>query len=685
MTIHPRARAAGLLALALLALFVSLVAAQDTTPTGDAPTATDTPMATDTPPAGDAPLSADGQVAPKWSIALPTTSCSWSAAERNCHASSPGIGDLNRDGRLDIVAATNNGHVVAVSNGAVLWDRDVAGLFSLAANKQSFASSPAIGDLDGDGTLEVVVATSALSSDCKPGAVIVLDNQGRVRPNWPKLADDEKIPPANCPDSFFSTPALGDLDNNGDLEIVIGGFDARIYAYHHTGELVAGFPPPSALYYRFGWENLRTRLADTIWGSPALADVTGDGRLDILLGTDEGNWDSRYPGDSGGWTCPYRLPPGWAEGNCGGALYGLTGGGALLPGFPQFRLETFQSTPALADVTGDGRPEIFIGTGTYFSDFSPDHPTYGRRVYAFDGQGRELAGWGGGKATTEVVPGAPAVGDIAGDGGLEVVVADRDGKLYAWHSNGASVSGFPMTPRGPFGDNDSQDVGKGVVLGDYDGDGKMEIFMTVGWTAAVIDGNGQMLTRTNSGDQSKPFYYADGLLLNNPVVADVDGDGQLELIAHNSRLFVWDLPNGAVKADWPMFKRNPARTSAVPAVATFAVDPDELALGYASGLDRELRAALSFNVPGTAYNWHLSANDGDISFPQASGSASGATEAIVVVRVPDNLGVGRHQIGTITAQVSGAGEIRNSTETIPVTVQVIRGGPRARLPFITAP
>jgi hypothetical protein len=40
MTIHPRARAAGLLALALLALFVSLVAAQDTTPTGDAPTAT---------------------------------------------------------------------------------------------------------------------------------------------------------------------------------------------------------------------------------------------------------------------------------------------------------------------------------------------------------------------------------------------------------------------------------------------------------------------------------------------------------------------------------------------------------------------------------------------------------------------------------------------------------------------
>jgi len=336
-------------------------------------------------------------------------------------------------------------------------------------------------------------------------------------------------------------------------------------------------------------------------------------------------------------------------------------------------------------VTGDGRPEIFIGTGTYFNDYSPDHPTYGRRLYAFNGQGGELAGWGGGKATTEVVPGAPAVGDIAGDGGLEVVVADRDGKLYAWHSNGATVNGFPMIPRSPFGDTDSQDVGKGVVLGDYDGDGKMEVFMTVAGTPVVVDGNGQMLTRTNSGNQSLPFYYAGGLLLNNPVVADVDGDGQLELIAHNSRLYVWDLPNGAVKADWPMFKRNPARTSAVPAAATFDVAPDELELGYASGLDRELRAALLLNVPGTAYNWHLSANDNAISFPRASGSATGGTEVVIVVRVPDNMGVGRHRIGAITAEVNGSGDIRNSTITIDVFVQVVRGGPRARLPFVVAP
>ena len=662
MSIRTRARTAGLLVLGLLAFLVSLVDAQG------------------------APQAPDSQVTPKWSVALPTGSCPWSASERNCHTSSPAVGDVNRDGRLDIVVATNNGHVVAFSNGAILWDRDVSGLFGMAANTQSIGSSPALADMNGDGTVEVVIATGGgMTSGCKPGGVLVLDDGGRPHSNWPRLADNEDDDTGGCPDAFFSTPALGDLDGNGDLEIVIGGFDTRIYAYHHNGQPVAGFPASSALYYRTGWENLRGRLTDSIWSSPALADMNGDGRPEIFIGTDEGNLDASHAGDAHGWTCPYRLPAGWEEGYCGGALYGLTGSGALLPGFPQYRLETFQSTPALADVTGDGRPEIFIGTGTFYHNNSPDKPDYGERVYAFDSQGRELPGWGGGQPTGDLVPGSPAVGDIAGDAGLEIVVATLKGELHAWHSNGARVSGFPMTPRSPFGDTDSQDVGKGVILGDYDGDGKMEIFMTIGWTIGVIDGNGQMLTRTNSGDPSRPFYYADGLLLNNPAVADVDGDGQLELIAHNSRLFVWDLPGGAVRADWPMFKNNAARTGAALVASALTLDPAAITLGYAPGQNREMRAVLTLNVPGATYNWRLSANNGALTFPQASGTASGAAEVIVIIRLPDGLGQGNHNLGAVTVEVSGPTEIRNSRVSVPVSVRVIKGEPRARLPFVVAP
>lgn len=662
MSIRPRARTAGLLVLGLLAFLVSLAGAQE------------------------APHAATSQVTPKWSVALPAGSCPWSASERNCHTSSPAVGDVNRDGRLDVVVATNNGHVVAFSNGAILWDRDVSGMFGMGANSQSIGASPALADLDGNGTVEVVIATGGgMTTGCKPGGVLVLDDGGRPHSNWPRLADNEDDDNGGCPDAFFSTPALGDLDGNGDLEIVIGGFDTRIYAYHHNGQPVAGFPAASALYFRTGWEDLRARLTDSIWGSPALADMNGDGRPEIVIGTDEGNLDDSHPGDANGWTCPYRLPAGWEEGYCGGALYGLTGGGALLPGFPQYRLETFQSTPALVDVTGDGRPEIFIGTGTFYHNNSPDKPDAGNRLYAFDSQGRELPGWGGGQPTGDLVPGSPAVGDIAGDAGLEIVVTTLNGHLHAWHSNGTRVSGFPMTPRGPFGDTDKQDVGKGVMLGDYDGDGKMEIFMTIGWTIGVIDGNGQMLTRTNSGDPSRPFYYADGLLLNNPALGDVDGDGQLELVAHNSRLFVWDLPGGAVKADWPMFKRNPARTSAALVVPALTLNPAEIVLGYAPGLDREMRAVLTLNVPGATYNWRLTANSGALIFPQASGTASGTTQVTVVVRLASGLGQGTHNLGAVTVEVSGATEIRNSRVSVPVSVRVVKGEPRARLPFVVAP
>jgi len=664
MSLRTRARTAGLLSLGLLAFVVSLAGAQAE------------------------PLAVEGQVAPKWSVALPNTSCPWSSAERNCHTSSPAVGDVNGDGRLDIVVATNNGHVVAFSNGSILWDRDVSGLFGLAAGTQSIGSSPALADLDGNGTLEVVIATGGgMTSGCKPGGVLVLDGGGRPHSNWPRLADNENDDAGGCPDAFFSTPALGDLDGDGDLEIVIGGFDTRIYAYHHDGQPVAGFPPSSALYYRTGWENLRGRLTDSIWSSPALADMNGDGQLDILIGADEGNMDDSQPGDSGGWTCPYRLPGGWMEGYCGGSIYGLTGSGALLPGFPQYRLEIIQSTPALADVTGDGRPEVFIGTGTFYHNNSPDHPTYGQRFYALDSVGRELPGWGGGQATGDLVPGSAAVGDIAGDAGPEIVVATLQGRLFAWHADGRPVSGFPMTPRTPFGDADRQDVGKGVALGDYDGDGKMEIFMTIGWSIGVIDGNGQMLTKTTSA--GRPFYYAKGLLMNNPVLADVDGDGQLELIVHHSKLIVWDLPNGATRADWPMFKHDPARTgnlSSALKTATLKVAPEEIEVGYAPNLSSSLRAMLTLDVPGATYDWRVSSNNGNITFPRASGTATGWTQLAVEVRVPDNLGQGQHALGRITVEVTGHGtSIRDNEDSVEVSVQIVRGSTRARVPAIFAP
>ena len=320
--------------------------------------------------------------------------------------------------------------------------------------------------------------------------MIVLDRTGKVRPGWPQLADDW-IAPMGCPDTIFSTPAIGDLDNDGKKEIVAGGFNFRLYAWRADGSLLPGFPPDSALAARFPneWE-LKTRLADSIWSSPTLADLNRDGYLEIILSTDEGN---RPPG----WSCPYPLPDGWRPDYCGGSLYVLDRFGRILPGFPKYILESMASSPAVVDLDGDGWLDIVVGTGTFYYDQSPDHATYGFRVYAWDHNGNDLRGWEGGKAVGGPTPASPAIGDLDGDGKMEVVIAtyNPERKVYAWHANGQLMSGFPMQPVTERGTTlASFDVPASFVLADYNGDARMDIFLSEAWTVAVVNGAGQQIT-----------------------------------------------------------------------------------------------------------------------------------------------------------------------------------------------
>jgi hypothetical protein len=92
----------------------------------------------------------------------------------------------------------------------------------------------------------------------------------------------------------------------------------------------------------------------------------------------------------------------------------------------------------------------------------------------------------------------------------------------------------------------------------------------------VLDGDGQQITAT-SYSSSQPIYFTSGSLINNPAVGDLDGDGKLELVAANSRLTVWDLPQSTnTKADWPMFRRNAARTGAVGQPTTVPIDDSKV-------------------------------------------------------------------------------------------------------------
>ena len=94
----------------------------------------------------------------------------------------------------------------------------------------------------------------------------------------------------------------------------------------------------------------------------------------------------------------------------------------ILEGWPrQIEDIQFLVSPAVADITGDGRNEAIYGSGGYM-------------LYAWDGLGEVAAGWP--KFTGHWILGSPAVGDIDGDGYLDVVVSTREGWLHAWSTNG---------------------------------------------------------------------------------------------------------------------------------------------------------------------------------------------------------------------------------------------------------
>src|SRR6185369_12614656 len=142
--------------------------------------------------------------------------------------SSPTMADLDGNGVLDLIVATADGKVHAFSGGTtselpgwpVTTDLDVlhtgSAAFTSAAVStnvhESILASVAVGDLEENGSLEVFVAST----------------QGKLYAfSAPAIRNEaNRLDPG-----FFATPALADLDRDGKLEIVIGAMDRHLYVF----------------------------------------------------------------------------------------------------------------------------------------------------------------------------------------------------------------------------------------------------------------------------------------------------------------------------------------------------------------------------------------------------------------------------------------------------------------------
>jgi len=171
------------------------------------------------------------------------------------------VGDIDKDGYFDIVALSRQHVYVWNSEGEDLpgWPADMPDdLYP------SGFSAPSLADLDGDGSLEILFSTREWSQYLY-GEVFVYHSDGSIMEGWPVTFWDGIA---------LSTPTVGDLDNDGELEIVVvlapTQFVDNIYVLSVDGSV------------ENSWhiEN---------WGvdhyDPVLVDVDNNGYADIVVST----------------------------------------------------------------------------------------------------------------------------------------------------------------------------------------------------------------------------------------------------------------------------------------------------------------------------------------------------------------------------------------------------------------
>jgi len=391
----------------------------------------------------------------------PPSLAGFPAALDGATSSSVCLVDLDADGRPEIVTGAEALYVFR-ADGTDWIDGDAdpvtTGVFSTALHH--IPSTPAAADVDLDGVPEIIAASWDDMS------VAVFRPNGTMLPGWPKTGAAP----------FWSAPAVGNIDADGGIEIVVGSNSNRVYAWNADGtEVQDGDTNPAT-------DGVFFVPVGSVISSPAIADLDGDGTREVVFGTSSARVYAIHPsGPVAGW--PFQVTTGLMSSSPaigdivpGGGLevamacsndsvYVLTAAGTRAPGWPR-PLELTPTngrvpSPALAPLRKHlGDPSLcVVMAGT------------DGRVVAFDGAGAILPGWqsvqlGG------ICEASPAVADLDGDGSLEVLIGAEDRRLYAFHADGTAVSGFPIEI--------GAEAKSTPAVWDVDGDGASEILFT-GW------------------------------------------------------------------------------------------------------------------------------------------------------------------------------------------------------------
>ena len=425
---------------------------------------------------------------------------------------SPAVADLDGDGIIEIVVPRDEllvaWHATSNGGGVVAWKQTMPG---------RIWSSPVVADLvPSRPGLEVAVASR--------GQIFAFDAKGQPLPGFPVTWRDE-----------LRSLAAGDLDGDGSLELVAvtstpldqGGQRDIVFAVHGDGTKVTGFPPntsgsagcDAACYVTGGYDQ-----------NLALGDVDGDGKAD-LFATQDNAYMSLHAGTGRAfdaapmfsgrtkfsgirWMVDYRLAQqGYADNEAVDEQAHFT-----------------NTAPAIADLDGDGKPELIAlgsiqnaaqtdrekGVGLFVAHpdgtrpdawvMPPRFPGYLAGLWDF---GDNLVGITNQVSVAELDPAQP---------GPELVFAGFDGKLHAVSARGEELWSRTYT-------TSAEEWTAGVAIADLSEDGIPELVMTTygttGGRLLILDAGGNILHDVPLGGRGA---------MPVPTIADVDGDHSLDIV-----------------------------------------------------------------------------------------------------------------------------------------------------------
>jgi len=493
--------------------------------------------------------------------------------------SSPGsvvVGDLNGDGKTDLAIAN-----FGSNNVTVLFGNGSGGFTPASGCPFTVGTAPtsiAIGDFNGDGIPDLAVVNSGDNT-----VSLMLGNGSggftvKLGPiHLPKV--HRLVATGGYPQSIKVADFNG--DGNADLAVAdYGGGDVTVL----LGNGAAAFTPSAGSPFPAGTNPF----------SLTVADFNGDGHADIAVANQGSNNVTLLLGDG-------------------------TGGFTQAAGSP-FVVDNHPNSVATGDFNGDGKPDLAIAN-------KADNTV---TVLLGNGSGGFTAA-AGSPFASGMGPFSIAVGDMNGDGKLDLVVAGAtNGDVTVLLGNGSG--GFAAETGSPF---QAGLTSVSVAIGDFNGDGRADV------AVANLGSNNVTILLGNSGPTQlkitqQPTTGTAGVAIGNVVVQVQDASGNV-VVGSNAPVTIASTPAGVMGT---------LTVNASNGVATFS--------------------NLSFNTSNTytltaSSTGLTSATSGNIVI-----SAAGATKLAFTAQ-PTN-GITGTPIGNVVVQVQDSfGNLTGSTASIAIS------------------